>query len=146
MVLVVCLFLVLCVMGINLLNVANANVVNTALEMEKEQTMLYVGSIYEIVNEMIESGAFSDPVTGLLPEKVKTSAGQGFRDGNDKDIAVEIEFLRGTMPVEARIAITCTDAQGNSRTCTVVSTYSAGAAVGQYRRESCKGLVDDGGA
>lgn len=142
MVLVVCLFLVLCVLGINLLNVANANTVNTALEHEKEQTMLYISSVYELVNEMIEDGSFSDPVTGNLPEETKTSSGETFTDGNGKEIVVKIKFLQGTMPVEAQIEITCIDSAGNPDAYTVVTTYTRGGAPGTYIRASCKGLVD----
>ncbi|MBO5292967.1 MAG: hypothetical protein J6B10_07305 [Lachnospiraceae bacterium] len=145
MVLVVCLFLVLCVLGINLLNVANANVINTALEQEKEQTMLYVSSVYDIVNDMIEDGAFSDPATGLLPDTAETKDASGFQDGNGKNIPVKVTFHKGAMPIEAHIEITCTGADGTAETYTVISTYSSSGVAGGYRRESCKGLVDHAG-
>ena len=75
MLLVVCLFLVLCVMGINLLNVANANVTNTSREVEQQQTMFYVSSIYQIVDEMIIEGKFTD-ASGALPTEVTASGGK----------------------------------------------------------------------
>lgn len=138
MVLAVCLFLVLCVLGINLLNAANAKTTNTALELQKEQTLLYVSSVYETVNEMVESGKFSDD-DGMLPKEVVTTA--GFQDGNGREIDVKLTFAQNTMPVRADMDITIEDEKGTAQTYTVITTYSNSDG-GLYRRESCKGLAD----
>lgn len=138
MLLVICLFLVLAVLGINLLNAANANVSNTKAEFRKEQTMLYVGSVYDIVNKQIEDGFFmADDFS--LPDTVKVT---GFRDRENKDIGVVVNFKADTVPVESDIVITCDNAQGEQQSYTVKSTYSRIAGVKKLVRESCKGLMD----
>lgn len=141
--LVVCLFLIFCVLGINLLNVANAKVTNTSMEMDKEQTMLYVSSVYEIVNDMIENGEFSDASTGALPDSVETVTGGELADGNNQPVSVKLEVEPGTMPIKVHIAITCMDGNGDAQTYTIVSTYSQGGTLGKYKRQSCGGLLDE---
>lgn len=141
--LVVCLFLIFCVLGISLLDAANANVVGTSEELEKEQTMLYVSSVYEIVNDMIEDGEFSDATTGALPDMVETVAGGELIDGRNQPVSVKLEVEPGTMPIKVHMAITCVDENGAEQTYTIVSTYSQGGTVGCYKRESCGGLLDE---
>lgn len=141
--LVVCLFLIFCVLGISLLNVANANVTGTSVELEKEQTMLYVSSVYEIVNDMIEEGVFSDAVTGALPDCAETVAGGELTDGSNQPVRIKIETESQTIPITAHMTITCVDASGTEQTYTVDSTYSRGGTAGSYKRESCGGLIDE---
>lgn len=138
MILAVCLFLVLCVLGINLLNAANAKTMNTSYAQEQEQTMLYVSSVYDIVNEMVESGAFSD-AAGRLPAEVSSVA--GFYDDCGKEIGVKLRFVTGTLPIKAQMDIIMEDGKGMPKTYTVSTVYS-GNGSGTYRRESCKGLLD----
>lgn len=142
MMLTVCLFLVLTVMGINLLNLANANVSNTTLEYDKEQKLLYVSSIYEVINEMIEGGTFSKS-DGSLPQTVQTVENQAFKDGQNQDIQVRIDFKTDVAPIKAEIKITCENADGTKDEYKIISTYSNTGEVGKYKRESCKGLSDD---
>lgn len=141
--LVVCLFLVFCVLGISLLDAANANVIGTSEEIEKEQTMLYVSSVYEIVNDMIENGEFSDAATGALPDCVETVAGGELIDGRNQPVSVKIEVEPVSMPVKTHITITCVDENGTEQIYTIDSTYSRGGTVGSYKRESCGGLLDE---
>lgn len=144
MLLIVCLFLILCVMGINVLNAANANVTNTSEELEKEQTMLYVSSVYEIVNKMIEDGKFND-AAGNLPEGIFSSEPSGFlKDGNGNNITVQVEFKTTTTPVVAKITIQCKDSSGMDKSYTVEGTYQKdNSGSGHYERQSCKGLKED---
>lgn len=142
MLLVVCIFLVLAVLGTNLLNTANANIFTTKTEYDKEQTMLYVSSIYDIVNEMIEDGKFSD-AWGNLPAEAETSAAQPFYDGDGKEIKVKVKFVTDTLPFTSYIVITARNAQGSDDTYSIKSTYSKASELGKYKRESCKGLIDN---
>lgn len=141
MLLIVCLFLVLCVMGINLLNAANSNVANTALELEKEQTMLYVSSVYDIVNEMIENGDFYDAVSGELKD-MSTSAGNTFRDAEGEDIVVEVTFSHATMNVSATVNILLKN--GNvTEEYVIESVYQEDPGMpGKYKRLSCRGFKE----
>lgn len=141
--LVVCLFLVFCVLGISLLNAANANVTATSGELDKEQRMLYVSSVYEIVNDMIEDGAFSDAVTGALPDCVETVAGGELTDGSNQPVRIKIETEAQALPITAHITITCVDGSGTEQVYTIDSTYSHGGTAGCYKRESCGGLLDE---
>lgn len=142
MLLIVCLFLILCVMGINVLNAANANVMNTAEELEKEQTMLYVSSVYEIVNKMIEDGEFSD-AAGNLPGGGLTSTSLGsLKDGSGKDITVKVEFQTGSTPIVVKTTITCVGST-EPKDYTIEGTYEKdNSNYGHYRRRSCRGLKE----
>lgn len=142
MLLMVCIFLVLAVLGINLLNAANSNVSNTRFEYEKEQTMLYVTSVYEIVNGMIEDGSFSD-AAGTLSDGAVTMDNQGFQDSRQNDIRVEVKFFTDTLPIRAEAAIGIINSSGKIETYTIVGTYSKAGVIGNYVRESCKGVSDD---
>lgn len=141
--LMVCLFLLFCVLGINLLNAANANTSDTSLELQKEQTMLYVSSVYEIVNDMIEAGEFSDAATGQLPDAVETTAGGSLTDAEGHPVTVHIAFQQGTIPIIAEMTISCTDETGTPQEYKIDTTYSNGAVLGTYKRESCRGLKDE---
>lgn len=141
MLLVVCLFLVLCVMGINLLNVANANVINTSREVEREQTMFYVSSIYQIVDGMIEDGKFSD-ASGEVPDQATASGGDALKDTNGRDISVTVKFEKDGEGLTAWIQITCYNREGEPETYTMKSNYVRNVS-GNYQRESCEGLVDN---
>lgn len=141
MLLIVCIFLVLAVLGTNLLNAANANVSNTKTEYDKEQTMLYVSSVYEIVNDMVESGDFSDS-TGSLPSKAETTASQPFLDGNNQDVKVSIAFQTTGVPIIADITVTCKNPSGQEESYTIRSTYSRTGELGKFTRNSCKGLIE----
>jgi hypothetical protein len=135
MVLVVCLFLLFCVLGISLLNAANANVTNSTLELEKEQTMILAGSIYDVVNELIEDGALTDAATGALMGEMDVS---GFKDGNDRNIRVKVETdgLGGIVTVLVNITF-----EGSGEELCVKSTYES-AGGGKYRLRNCYGVVD----
>lgn len=142
MLLVICVFLVMTVLGINLLNAVNANVSNTKYEYDKEQAMLYVSSIYDIVNSMIENGSFSDDM-GTLPSEAETIDSKGFKSGAGENIEVHIEFSKASLPIISYITISYIDSSGNNQSYTIKSTYSKSGIKGKYIRESCKGLVDD---
>lgn len=141
MLLVVCLFLVLCVMGMNLLNVANANVTNTSREVEREQTMFYVSSIYQIVDEMIIDGKFTD-ASGAVPTQVTASGGEMLVDKNGRDIAVVVKFHSDGGRLTAWTQVTCYSREGQPETYTVKATYMQNVS-GNYERESCEGLVSN---
>lgn len=141
MLLVVCLFLVLCVMGINLLNVANANVTNTSREVEQQQTMFYVSSIYQIVDEMIIEGKFTD-ASGALPTEVTASGGELLKDQNGRDISVKVKFESDGGRLTAWMQITCYSREGEPETYTVKANYVKNVS-GNYERESCEGLVSN---
>lgn len=132
MVLVVCLFLLLCTLGMNLLNASNANVVNTSLELQKEQTMLYVGSIYDVINDMIEQGDLSGSATGELPSEIKTS---DFKDGSGN--AIEVVISSAPSGGRTEVSMTFTFDGGDSYT---VKSIYVNQGSGKYKRYMCKGL------
>lgn len=141
MLLVVCLFLILTVFGVNLLNAVNSNVFQTKSEFQKEQTMLYVNSIYDVVNQKIEEGAFLKD-DNTLPQEVTALLGQGFTDSNGNDIGVRIQFSANTLPIQADVTITIKDEAGRDEEYLIRSTYSRVAGEKKLVRESCKGLVE----
>lgn len=141
MLLAVCLFLVLAVLGINLLNAASANVNQSGEEYEKEQAMLYVSSIYEIVNNMIEEGEFSDGDS--LPASAEAKGEDAFPAGDGEKIEVSIRFYQESV-IRADVTITLKGQDGGTREFTVVTTYSNVGEPGKFKRISCKGLVENG--
>jgi hypothetical protein len=135
MILIVCLFLLLSVLGINLLNAVNANVTNTPLELEKEQTMISVGSIYDVVNTLIESGELSDTSTGILPTEMNVS---GFKDISDRNIGVKVTADSSAGTTKVFVTITF---ESSGETYAVKSTYES-AGGGKYRCKTCYGMVE----
>ena len=56
MLLAICIFMVLAVIGFNVLAAASANTYNSRGQLANEQAIQYVNSIYEIVDGMIQGG------------------------------------------------------------------------------------------
>ena len=59
MLLAICIFMVLAVIGFNVLAAASANTYNSRVQLANEQAIQYVNSIYEIVDGMIQGGEFN---------------------------------------------------------------------------------------
>lgn len=120
------LFLVVTVFGVNLLNAVNANVLDTNKELEKEQTLLYITSAYEVVNEMICEGKFLD--AGKMPSGAKAEF-----SGKNNPVKIELKFLPKSSGIQATIIITC-----NSEAYEINNYYVKTG--DKYRLERCYGL------
>ncbi|MGL5258525.1 MAG: hypothetical protein ACRC7V_00290 [Lachnospiraceae bacterium] len=131
MILVLGLFLVLAGLGVNLLNATQANVMNQRDEFEKEQILLYVASIYDIVNSRIEAGDFLIANESFPDDVVDIS---GFKVGSDT-IKVRVLFDSTKTPITSDLEITL-----EGKTYTISSTYIIQGA--NVERLSCKGLID----
>lgn len=102
MLLAICIFMFLAVLGFNVLAAASSNTNNTGVRLDNEKAMQYVNSIYEIVDGMICDGEFV--IDGYLdttpsPAGVKIEVGQvkttsDLKDKNGNDIVVDVKFFK----------------------------------------------------
>lgn len=124
------LFILLLVLGINLLNAVYADTVNTQEEMKKEQTLFYISSAFEVVNEMITRGAFYDDTSGKVSEKATTVF-----HTDDGDLNVDVVLKQKTSSLSAKIIMKYdgTDYEINCY-------YKKSGASGLYSLERCSGL------
>ena len=98
MLLAICIFMVLAVIGFNVLAAASANTYNSRGQLVNEQAIQYVNSIYEIVDDMIQDGAFN--LDACLEGEDAESSGMKadlsnkLEDGNGTEIDVSVKFTR----------------------------------------------------
>ncbi|MFD1403502.1 hypothetical protein [Robinsoniella peoriensis] len=101
MLLAICIFMVLAVIGFNVLAAASANTYNSRGQLTNEQAIQYVNSIYEIVDGMIQDGEFN--LDACLEEEGTEVSGMtavlgtnNLEDSNGNKIDVSIKFARDT--------------------------------------------------
>lgn len=143
MLLAICIFMFLVVLGFNVLAAASSNINNTSEQFENEQAMQYVNSIYEIVDGMIRAGEFvlPDDISGAAVDKpfVIVTA-NNFKDKDNIAIDVNIEFYNKRLmgsEIEAKIKVTY-----KNRNYTITSLYSKGETSNpvKYNLKRCKGV------
>lgn len=128
------LFLFMAVLGINLVNAVNAKTSNTGREFAKEQELLYLASIFEVVDGMIQNGSFADAGTGAMPLTAKADIETPDSPG-DK-IQVEIRFKSSNaVTLTANISM-----KYQSNTYLISGYYKKAGTGNQYKLERCNGL------
>lgn len=98
MLLAICIFMILAVIGFNVLAAASANTYNSRGQLVNEQAIQYVNSIYEIVDGMIQDGEFN--LDACLEGDETTSSGMKaalnneLEDNKGNKIDVSVKFER----------------------------------------------------
>lgn len=146
MLLAISLFFLLAVLGISLLNAANSNVRNTRAEYNKEQALLYVSSIFDTVNYMVEEGKFNTggslPSNDLSNEDDRLNA--EVKDGTGRDIVISVGFDTSGAVVNAEIAVAYEYSDSSGIRHYLVKAVYEKLPGGKYKLSKCKGIVENG--
>lgn len=127
MLLAICIFMVLAVIGFNVLAAASANTYNSRGQLVNEQAIQYVNSIYEIVDDMIQDGAFN--LDACLEGEDAESSGMKadlsnkLEDGNGTEIDVSVKFTRDSTVTQKNRVKAQTIIHYKSRDYSITSFY-----------------------
>ncbi|MHA9739080.1 hypothetical protein [uncultured Robinsoniella sp.] len=150
MLLAICIFMVLAVIGFNVLAAASANTYNSRGQLVNEQAIQYVNSIYEIVDDMIQDGAFN--LDACLEGEDAESSGMKadlsnkLEDGNGTEIDVSVKFTRDSTVTQKNRVKAQTIIHYKSRDYSITSFYLQDKSLpGQtkYTLLKCEGVVSN---
>lgn len=143
MLLAICIFLILTVLGINVLAASYSNVQNMKSKYETEQSMQYVNSIYEILDKKIQAGVFvlGDYLSGTEADPIKTNQVK-LTTGHSEEVLTRIEFSRGNSQTQLKAEVFV---KYRGREYCVTSIYEANGSGSDgkvtYTLSSCKGVT-----
>lgn len=143
MLLAICIFLILAVLGINVLAASYSGVQNMKSKYNTEQTLQYLNSIYEIVDKKICQGEFK--LNGLwkaekVGQKISETTPVNLTIGNGKTVEAYVEFYatEASNELKAKVYMKQDNVVYNI---TSVYTYNGSASFGgTYALKCCEGV------
>lgn len=150
MLLAICIFMVLAVIGFNVLAAASANTYNSRGQLVNEQAMQYVNSIYEIVDDMIQKGEFNLDacLEGEDAEAsgMKADLSNKLDDTNGNKIDVSVKFMRDSTVTQKNRIKAQTTIHYKSREYSITSFYLQDKSLPdqiKYTLLKCEGVVSN---